>query len=193
MGSAPAPYTSSVRFTTVRRAPSRSVPDAPNLPFDPIAAARDHWLEHGWQDAADGMAALTSIMRVQQIFLARVEAVLRPLGLTFARYELLVLLSFTRQGALPLGKIGGRLQVHAASVTNAVNRLEAQGLVRREAHADDGRITLARLTAKGRRLTERATGLLNDEVFADLGVPARQVAELFDLLAGIRRAEGDYP
>lgn len=169
------------------------MPDAPNLPFDPIAAARDHWLEHGWQDAADGMAALTSIMRVQQIFLARVEAVLRPLGLTFARYELLVLLSFTRQGALPLGKIGGRLQVHAASVTNAVNRLEAQGLVRREAHADDGRITLARLTAKGRRLTERATGLLNDEVFADLGVPARQVAELFDLLAGIRRAEGDYP
>ena len=66
-------------------------------------------------------------------------------------------------------------------------------LVRREAHADDGRITLARLTTKGRRLTERATGLLNDEVFADLGVPAAQVAELFDLLAGIRRAEGDYP
>ncbi len=165
----------------------------PNLPFDPIAAARDHWIEHGWTQTAGSMAALTSIMRVQQIFLARVEQVLRPMGLTFARYELLVLLSFSRQGALPLGKIGKRLQVHPASVTNAVDRLEAEGLVRREAHADDGRITLARLTPKGRRLAAKATERLNDEVFTDLGLPAQDVAHLFDLLAGIRRSEGDYP
>lgn len=89
------------------------------------------------------MAVVTSIMRLQQVFLARADAVLRPFGLTFARYEVLMLLSFSRQDALPLGKIGERLQVNAASVTNAVDRLEAEGLVVRQSDPDDGRITLA--------------------------------------------------
>ena len=97
------------------------------------------------------MAVVTSIMRLQQVFLGRADTVLRPLGLTFARYEVLMLLSFSRKGILPLGKIGERLQVNAASVTNAVNRLEADGLVARRSNPDDGRGTLARLTVAGRR------------------------------------------
>ena len=40
-----------------------------------------------------------------------------------------MLLSFTRRGALPLGKVGERLQVHRTSVTNIVDKLEADGLV----------------------------------------------------------------
>ena len=125
------------------------------LRFDPIAEAERQWGAHGWPDQASGMAVVTSIMRLQQIFLARADAVLRPLGLTFARYEVLMLLSFSRHGALPLGKIGERLQVNAASVTNAVDRLEADGLVARRSNPDDGRGTLAGLTAAGRR---RAAG-----------------------------------
>ncbi len=38
-----------------------------------------------------------------------------------------MLLSFTRTGALPLGKVGERLQVHRTSVTNIVDKLEAGG------------------------------------------------------------------
>ncbi len=45
------------------------------------------------------MAAVTSVMRAQAIVLARVEDVLRPLGLTFARYEVLMLLLFSGRGA----------------------------------------------------------------------------------------------
>src|ERR1700735_3099634 len=95
------------------------------LRFDPIAEAERQWGAHGWSDQASGMAVVTSIMRLQQIFLGRADAVLRPLGLTFARYEVLMLLSFARKGALPLGKIGERLQGNAASVHNAVDRLQA--------------------------------------------------------------------
>lgn len=167
--------------------------DEPLLPFDPIAEARRHWVEHGWSDAADGMAALTSVMRVHQILLARVEGALRPLGLSFARYELLTLLSFTRNGSLPLGKIGVRLQVHAASVTNAVDRLEAEGLVERLPHASDGRVTLAKLTPKGRRTVAKATELLNAQVFTTLGWSPAQTAEVFRLLAPIRQGVGDFP
>ena len=74
------------------------------LSSDPIAEARRQWVDHGWADAADGMAAVTAIVRTQQIFLSRIDRVLGPLGLTFARYELLTLLSFTRSGALPMAK-----------------------------------------------------------------------------------------
>ncbi len=138
------------------------------------------------------MAVVTSIMRLQQIFLARADAVLRPLGLTFARYEVLMLLSFSRKGTLPLGKIGERLQVNAASVTNAVDRLEGDGLVARRANPDDGRGTLARLTAAGRQRALQATRIMNEQVFTDVGVGPTTVSQLFAELAEIRRAAGDF-
>jgi DNA-binding MarR family transcriptional regulator len=138
------------------------------------------------------MATVTSIMRLQQIFLARADAELRPLELTFARYEVVMLLSFSTTGSLPLGKIGERLQVNAASVTNAVDRLEAQGLVTRRPNPDDGRGTLASITAKGRRVAERATRAMNAYVFSDLGLDEPALAALFDSLARLRRAAGDF-
>lgn len=157
------------------------------LPFDPIAEARRQWEAHGWDDAAPGMAAVTSIVRVQQLLVAQVEAALRPHGLTLARYEVLMLLLFSRDGALPLGKIGQRLQVHPASVTNAVDRLEGQRLVRRRAHPTDGRTVLATLTARGRSVAGAATADVN-HVFASLDLPDG----LFEALREVRVAAGDF-
>ena len=71
------------------------------LDSDPIEEARRQWISRGWENAADGMAAVTSIVRAQQIVLQRIDTVLRPLDLTFARYEILTLLSFTRTGRCP--------------------------------------------------------------------------------------------
>ena len=155
--------------------------------MDPIAEARRQWEAHGWTDAAPGMAALTSVMRAQQVVLARVDEQLAPFGLTFARYELLRLLAFTRHGELPLGKLGQRLQVHPTSITSAVNRLEGQGFVERRAHPTDGRTTLAAITDEGRDVVERATEVLNREVFADIGLNEREVGQLFRLLAKVRQ------
>ena len=138
------------------------------------------------------MATVTSIMRLQQVFLARADAELRPLGLTFARYEVVMLLSFSTKGSLPLGKIGERLQINAASVTNAVDRLEAQGLVTRRPNPGDGRGTLAAITAKGRRLADRATLAMNTRVFSDLGLDTPALRTLFDALGHLRRAAGDF-
>ena len=162
------------------------------LSFDPVAEARRQWVEHGWDDAAGGMAVVTSVVRVEQILLGRIDAVLRPLQLTFARYELLTLLSFSRTGALPLGKIGARLQVHPASVTNAVDRLEASGLVTRVPHPEDGRTTLARITPTGRRLATKASTALNTRVFGELGLSDRDIDALFRILRKMRFASGDF-
>jgi DNA-binding MarR family transcriptional regulator len=162
------------------------------LRFDPIAEARRQWETHGWAEPAAGMAAVTSVIRAQQIFMARVDAVLRPIGLTFARYELLMILLFSRAGALPLSKIGTRLQVHPTSVTNAVDRLEAQDLIRRVPHPTDGRTTLAEITDAGRRLARAATEAVNSQVFANPGLNAEQVEALVGILGDLRRGAGDF-
>jgi len=161
------------------------------LDFDPIAEARRQWDAHGWGEVADGMAALTAVMRAQQLLLARCDEVLADFDLTFARYELLALLSFTRHGELPLGKAGARLQVHPASVTNAVNRLVEAGLVQKLPHPTDGRGTLASITADGRVVAEAATARLNAEVFGALGLSATEARQLTALLAKVRAASGD--
>jgi DNA-binding MarR family transcriptional regulator len=138
------------------------------------------------------MAALTSVIRAQQIFMARVDAVLRPLALSFARYELLMILLFSRRGALPLNKLGSRLQVHPTSVTNAVDRLEEQGLLRRLAHPTDGRTTLAEITGRGRQVARDATDALNAGVFTAPGLEPAEVAELVAILQRLRQGAGDF-
>lgn len=160
------------------------------LPFDPIAEARRQWLLR-WE-AAEPMAAATSIMRAQQIVLARVDAMLRPFKLTFARYEALVLLLFSRTGALPLGKMGDRLMVHPTSVTNTINRLEAQGLVRRVPHPTDRRTTLAEITPEGREVVTEATKVLVEARFGLESLSEEEAVELTRLVRTLRMAVGDF-
>jgi len=159
--------------------------------MDTIAEARRKWVEHGWGDAAEGMAAVTSVMRAQQIFQARVDEALKPFDLTFSRYELLMLLHFSRDGSLPLTKAASRLQVHPTSVTNAVDRLETAQLVARVPHPTDGRATLVTITEDGRRTALKATEVLNADVFTRPGLSARRVGTLLSVLEDLRKSAGD--
>lgn len=138
------------------------------------------------------MAAATSIMRAQQIVLARVDEALKPFKLTFARYEALVLLSFSRTGSLPLGKMGERLMIHPTSVTNIVDRLEAQRLVRRIDHPTDRRTTLCEITDGGRAVVEKATAAVTDVDLGVVGLTDREVDQLTRLLGKLRKERGDF-
>jgi DNA-binding MarR family transcriptional regulator len=162
------------------------------LSIDPLAEAKRQWLAHGWEDAADGMAVVTSVMRAQQLLLARVDAALRPFGVTFARYEVLRLLAFSRSGTLPLSSVVARLQVHATSVTSTAERLVRDGMVLREPHPHDGRAALLTLTDTGRDLVERATRALNTEVFASPGLSPEDAATLVGVVARLRKNAGDF-
>lgn len=160
------------------------------LPFDPIDEARRLW-DARWPAGA-AMAAATSIMRVQQIVLSRVDDALRELGLNFARYEVLVLLTFSRHHALPLGKMGERLMIHPTSVTNLVDRLEAVGLVRRVRHPRDRRAMLAQLTETGRLLAEVATQRVAEIDLGLSGLHEHDLERLTGLLRTVRLGAGDF-
>lgn len=167
---------------------SRSRP----LPIDPLAEAKRQWLSHGWADAADGMALVTSVMRAQQLLLARVDTSLKPFGLSFARFEVLRLLAFSRSGSLPLSSVVARLQVHPTTVTSTAERLVRDGLIVREPHPHDGRAAMLALTDAGRDLVNRATTALNTEVFAAPGVPPEDAADLVAIVARLRKNAGDF-
>jgi DNA-binding MarR family transcriptional regulator len=160
------------------------------LPFDPIDEAARQWGDHWGRVPA--MHAVTSLMRVQQLVIGRLDAILKPHGLTFARYEALVLLVFSSRGSLPLGKMGERLQVHPTSVTSIVRRLEAAGLVVRRAHPDDGRAVLAEITLAGRELVEAATKDLVETDFALGALADPELESLSALLRPVRKAAGDF-
>ena len=162
------------------------------LSFDPIAEARRQWDSHWGTRATPAMSAVTSIMRVHQILMARLNHALRPYELTFPRYEALMLLFYSRRGALPLGKMGDRLQVHRTSVTNTIDGLERLGYVERLAHDQDRRTTLARITERGPEVAEQATKALNDERFGTAPLEAEELEALSETLRRVRLHAGDF-
>ena len=143
--------------------------------------------------AADRMSAATSITRAHQILLQRIDAALEPHGLVFSRFEALALLSFSRTGSLPLGKIGDRLQVHPTSVTNTIDRLEADGLVARVPHPTDRRTTLAQLTGAGRAVVTDAAATLADIGYGLDGMSDLDTSRTDTALVALRQAAGDFP
>ena len=159
------------------------------MDFDPIDEAARQWGLR-WS-GVPAMHATTSLMRVQQIVIHRLDALLKPFGLSFARYEALVLLVFSSRGSLPLGKMGQRLQVHPTSITSIIRRLEASGYVVREPHPQDRRTVLAAITPAGREVVEQATQVL---VGADFGLDVLdddRLSELSELLRPVREAAED--
>lgn len=161
------------------------------LGFDSIERAGELWQEHFGDPAA--MKVVTSIMRVQQLLISQLDTQLKPFNITFARYEVLVLLTFSQRGTLPLSKIGNRLMVHPTSVTNAINRLEAQRLVSRRTDKNDRRVVLAKLTPLGKRVTMRATAALTSATFGLKDLPGPDLDQLYTLLQNVRFATGDLP
>ncbi len=92
---------------------------------------------------------------------------------------------------MPMGKMGERLMVHPASVTNAISKLEQRGLVQRHTSAQDRRVVLATITDAGRAVARDATTALNQ---ADFGLPALsgdETAQLTSMLRHVRVAVGD--
>lgn len=167
------------------------VPNHRGLDFDPIEEARHNWQDHEWGDGR-AMVAATSITRAHQILLAEINAALAPFDLTFSRFEVLALLFFSRANALPMGKIGSRLQVHPTSVTSLVNRLVEDGLVERVAHPTDRRTTLVKLTKRGAKLAPQCAAALEASTFGLSGLSEAQLDVVADTIASLRHASGDW-
>lgn len=158
-----------------------AVPHHRSMDDNVLTEAHRQWKARRWAAPA-AMTATMSIMRAQQLVVACAEEALRPFDLTFARYEALVQLAFSREGALPLGELSRRLMVHPTSVTSIVDRLEQQGLVRRTGHPTDRRTTLADITEDGRRTVDKASEAVSATSFGMAALSERELEQLTGLL-----------
>ena len=155
-------------------------------PFDVVEASRRVWLQRWNPRAASGMAVYVAILRSHQLLNSQVNAVMRTFGLSFARYEVLSWLATDPESSLALSWISKTLRIPPATVTNLIDRLEADGLVGRVPHPSDARTTLAEITPEGRRIADDATRALNAAVYEVLGLAEPERNQLVDLLATLR-------
>jgi DNA-binding MarR family transcriptional regulator len=161
-------------------------------PFDVVEAARRVWLDRWTPEAASGMAAFTAILRSYQLLNDQVNKVMRNHGLTFARYQVLAWLATDPDSALTLSWISKTLRIPPATVTDIIDWLEGENLVRRMPHPVDARTTLAAITADGRRVAMAATDDLNSKVYERMGLNERQRSQLIELLAELRANGNEF-
>lgn len=160
----------------------RGVPE--ELSFDALAEAERQWRSHGIDRASD-MHAILAIVHARQLVITAIDRALRPLELTFARYEVLMLLDFSSSGCLPITKVGERLLVHPTGITRIVDRLEEQQLAARQVNPDDRRSTLVCITPAGRKLAQQATEVLVTSRFG-ISMGGKDLQQLIELLDEFR-------
>lgn len=117
---------------------------------------------------------------------ARLEAALQNVGLSLAKAGLLRVLASAGE-PLSLGELAQHQQCVRSNITQLVDRLEKDGLVRRRADAVDRRSVRAALTPAGERAHAQATQVLADAqraIVQELG--AGQAANLKSALEVLR-------
>ena len=101
--------------------------------------------------------ALLNVVLTGTLLAKEGDRLLRPLGLTDAQLNILMLLKYQSDGGkLNQTRLGRMLLVNRANVTGLVDRMEQAGWVERTPDAEDRRVKQVRLTAAGRRVLERA-------------------------------------
>ncbi|MEO5900521.1 MAG: MarR family transcriptional regulator [Ilumatobacteraceae bacterium] len=156
-------------------------------PEDPVVKADKNWSDRGWEAGTYFRAAL-SVVKVEELISDHNAIGFDPYQLTTTRHEALAVLFFSRDGEMPLGKLGQHLMVHPTSITSTVDTLERLGYVQRVAHPTDRRQTLARITEAGRTAMEQASRRVAADAFGLAAPSEDEVETLFDLLAKVRRA-----
>jgi MarR family transcriptional regulator, 2-MHQ and catechol-resistance regulon repressor len=106
------------------------------------------------KDIAEGTHVFLVVWKTYRALLARAEASIKRVKLCDSDFR--VLEALLHKGPLPVNVIGHKVDLTTGSITTAIDRLEEKSLVVRKNHPDDRRIRVVELTAKGRRLIDKA-------------------------------------
>lgn len=163
---------------------------------DRIELIRTQWARERPDLDTSGFALVGRLLLLGKLLERRVAQVLAPLDLQVWAFD--VLATLRRQGApyqLTPTELSRATLLTPGAMTNRIDRLEAAGLVRREARPGDRRGVRVVLTDSGLELVDRATAVRFAEAeSAVAAVPARDRAALERILKqllGTLQSEGD--
>ncbi|MEM7060416.1 MAG: MarR family transcriptional regulator [Pseudomonadota bacterium] len=108
---------------------------------------------------------------------------LDDLGVTYPQY--LVLMILWEQDGLSIQQIADRMELEGATVTPLIQRIEKLKLVQRKRCAKDGRQLQIHLTAKGRRLRDKAL-LVPPQLGCALGIKDKDADRMVRDLKALR-------
>jgi DNA-binding MarR family transcriptional regulator len=112
-------------------------------------------------DAIEVMLAMLRTVRVHRTAVARqLEALELDVGMTGARFTLLMTLYFSRENLLAQNEISKELNVSRTNITNLIDGLERDGLVERVPNPADRRVSYAQLTRYGHDLCVKLMPLM---------------------------------
>jgi DNA-binding MarR family transcriptional regulator len=127
-----------------------------------------------------------SLLHAAQLLQERIERALEDVGLSSAKHGVLRILHEAGD-PLPLGELAGRAHCVRSNMTQLIDRLETEGLVRRSSDSADRRVVRAELTDVGRERAQagnRKIEALQSEYAA--AVPEADRAAIERMLAFLR-------
>ncbi|MDB5826531.1 MAG: MarR family transcriptional regulator [Variovorax sp.] len=130
---------------------------APAIEHDLVGRGIKQWRNERPDLDSSGKAVVGRLLRLEEVVLRTLNAVLQPFGLKYQEYAVIATL---RVAGAPYRLSPSRLQdtllFTSGGLSNLLKRLEREGLVKRSTDPKDGRGVLVKLTAKGQRLADEA-------------------------------------
>lgn len=135
-------------------------------------------------------AAALHLMQAERVMGAQISGVLRSHGLSWPQWSTLTMVHLVPSDRVHLGKIAKSLEVHATTITNAVDRLAELGLVERLTDPADRRTVLAAVTPAGSAKADEVMHELAEQKFGLAALTAGELHTLAALLAKIAPLDG---
>jgi DNA-binding MarR family transcriptional regulator len=162
-------------------------------PRDSVDAMVDEWRAQVPSAATMELEIVKRVARLAGRIASTTDAVLSPHGMTYADFEVLVILRRAGLGAeLSAGQIAARSSLTTGGIANILKRLELLALIERRRDEVDARVTRVSATAAGSELAELLaveTSRAHRELFG--AVPPEDLTALAAQLRSVLVALGD--
>jgi DNA-binding MarR family transcriptional regulator len=128
------------------------------------------------------------LIRAQQVLLGQVEAALKAAGMPpLSWYDVLLELSRNPDTGLRQYEIGERVLLNKHNLSRLIDRLESDGLVKRQACDVDGRGNIVKITRKGAQLKQEMWPVYAQAIQELIAEPltatqVRSLAEIMNVL-----------
>jgi len=138
-------------------------------------------------EEAVGLAVLVTAEHLR----VRGSELFKTRDLTHPQYNVLRILRGAGNEGLSCREIGERMITRDSDITRMLDRLEAQGLIRRERQTDDRRVVLTFISERGMDLLSELDGPVKEMNKQTLGHMSRQELEMLSkLLKKARNPDG---
>lgn len=127
------------------------------------------------------------LARCRNLMMKEMRRSVERWNLTLPQFDVMAELARATEQGFTFVELSRLLLVTSGNLTGIIDRLEAEGLVRREAELSDRRVTRMILTTRGKQLTAEMLPRHAEDVAEMLsGIPREQLSQLNDLLGVLR-------